>query len=153
MRGVGAGLAHTPDIVVRGLDGPGTYRLIEVKTFDPTGPSYITGASTTATDRDLVHQQIARDSRRGDYRLSGPGALTLPDRMRLTVVTVSVFGSLGPEVHTLMSLVSRRSGRRIPTALLPEVSWSAPALAPLAQTQELSRVRLEDDVQAAFVGF
>ena len=133
MHSSGAGLAHTPDIVVLGLDGPGTYRLIEVKTFDPTGPSYITGASTTATDRDLVHQHIARDSRRGDYHLSGPGARTLPDRMRLTVVTVSVFGSLGPEVHTLMSLVSRRSGRRIPTALLPEVSWSAPALAPLAR--------------------
>ena len=74
MHSSGAGLAHTPDVVVLGLDGPGTYRLIEVKTFDPTGPSYITGASTTATDRDLVHQHIARDSRRGDYHLSRPGA-------------------------------------------------------------------------------
>ena len=54
--------------------------------------------------------------------------------MRLTVVTLSVFGSLGPEVHSLLTIASRRFGRRIPTALLPEVSWTAPALAPLVRS-------------------
>ena len=61
-------------------------------------------------------------------------AAPLPPRMRLTVVTLSVFGSLGPEVHSLLSVVTRRFGRRIPTTLLPEVSWTAPSLAPLVRS-------------------
>ena len=36
MQGPGAALTHTPDIVALGLEAPGVYTCIEVKTFDPS---------------------------------------------------------------------------------------------------------------------
>ena len=41
MQGPGAILIHTPDIVALGLEAPGVYTCIEVKTFDPSGPTQL----------------------------------------------------------------------------------------------------------------
>ena len=40
MAGAGARLRHRPDAVICGLDGPGSYTLIDVKTFDACGSSH-----------------------------------------------------------------------------------------------------------------
>ena len=37
----GAGLPHIPDLVLEGFDGPHTFTLLEVKTFDPCGATHI----------------------------------------------------------------------------------------------------------------
>lgn len=51
MQTAGADLAHTPDLVLHGFDGPRTHTLVEVKTFDPAGHSRI-HSSHTVTDRE-----------------------------------------------------------------------------------------------------
>ena len=48
-QGSGAGLHHTPDLVVFDLDGPGTVRVIEVKTLYPCGPSHLADHHTDTT--------------------------------------------------------------------------------------------------------
>ena len=40
MQGPSGALTHTPDIVILGLEAPNVYTCIEVKTFDPTGPTH-----------------------------------------------------------------------------------------------------------------
>ena len=56
MQGPGAILTHTPDIVALGLDrGSGRpYTCIEVKTFDPSGPTHL-ATHHTATTRLGAH--------------------------------------------------------------------------------------------------
>ena len=41
MQAQGAALPHIPDLVLQGFDGPGTFTLVEVKTFDPAGDSHL----------------------------------------------------------------------------------------------------------------
>ena len=48
MQGPGAGLRKVPDIVLENFDGPRSFTLIDVKTFDPAGPTHI---NTNHTDR------------------------------------------------------------------------------------------------------
>ena len=66
---------------------PRSYTLIDVKTFDPAGPTHI---NTNHTDRDSLaaHLAIARNCRETEY---GP----LPARMRLIVLPISIFGAIG----------------------------------------------------------
>ena len=54
MQGPGAALTHTPDIVALGLEAPGVYTCIEVKTFDPSGPTHL-ATHHTATTRLVGH--------------------------------------------------------------------------------------------------
>mgnify|MGYP007125875359 CR=1 FL=1 len=48
-------LPHRPDIVVEGFDGPGSYLIIEVRTFDAASPT----ALTLGTDRHRLAGAIA----------------------------------------------------------------------------------------------
>ena len=49
----GAGLPHIPDIVLEGFDGPGTFTLVEVKTFDPAGDTHIERGSPHGSGRRI----------------------------------------------------------------------------------------------------
>ena len=122
MDGPGAGLRHRPDAVIAGLDGPGTYCLIDVKTFDPCGATHV---STDHTDRRRLaaHIAITRHSSRAEYG-------DLPPRMRLVVVAVSAFGSFGPSALDFFATLGRRSGESVPVPLLDSATWAAPRLAP-----------------------
>ena len=77
MQGPGAALTHTPDIVALGLEAPGVYTCIEVKTFDPSGPTHL-ATHHTATTRLGAHAAAVLASRRDEYRLTGPRALPPP---------------------------------------------------------------------------
>ena len=89
MAGPGAGLRHRPDAVIAGLDGPGSYCLIDVKTLDPCGATHV---ATDHTDRrrQSAHIAVARRSARDEYG-------DLPPRMRLVILAVSIYGSFGPD--------------------------------------------------------
>ena len=60
MQGPGAGLQHSPDLVLTGLDGPGTYRIVEVKTIDVTGPSHIQRHHACRASLRLSHPNVLR---------------------------------------------------------------------------------------------
>ena len=141
MQTAGADLAHTPDLVLHGFDGPRTHTLVEVKTFDPAGHSRI-HSSHTDRERGLAHVHAVRDSRRDDYRLGqGVGHRQLPRGMRLVVITVSTFGAIGTSGRALLSELGRRSAQRVPSSFHPEVSWAAPQLAPFARMAVTFAVR------------
>ena len=125
MQGPGAGLRHAPDIVLTDFDGARSYTLIDVKTLDAAGTTHI---SSHHTDRDRLtaHRHIATHSRDTEY---GP----LPPRMRLIIVAVSSFGSIGPGGQAFLSELGRRVGQTVPPALLPHASWATPRLAPMAR--------------------
>ena len=54
-------------------------------------------------------------------------------RVRLLVLTVSVFGSFGRPAHAFFAELSRRTGGAVPPPLLPSATWAAPRLAPFAR--------------------
>ena len=62
-------------------------RVLDVKTLDPSGDTH-RHVSHTDVDRLAAHARVERDCARDEY-----GAL--PPRLRLVVLTVSVFGSFG----------------------------------------------------------
>jgi len=125
MAGPGAGLQHRPDVVVVGMDGPGTYTLIDVKSLDPCGATHI---STDHTDRRRLaaHVAVAQRCARTEYG-------DLPPRMRLVVVAVSAFGSFGPSALHFFSALGRRAGATIPVPLLDSASWAVPCFAPFVR--------------------
>ena len=60
MQGPGATLQHTPDLVLAGYRGRGSYLLIEVKTFDAMCPAH---ASEVVRARHQPHTAVAARSR------------------------------------------------------------------------------------------
>ena len=66
MQGPGAGLRKVPDIVLENFDGPTSFTLIDVKTFDPAGPSNIT-TNHTDHDRSAAHRAVAHRCRVTEY--------------------------------------------------------------------------------------
>jgi hypothetical protein len=110
----------------------GTYRIVEVKTLDATGPSHIQHHHTDTT-RLGAHLAAEARSRRQEYRLAGDDATELPRGMRLSFFVVSTSGSLHGPSHSLLRDVARRSGRHLPASLLPVATWAAPAFAPFAR--------------------
>ena len=122
----------TPDLVLTGLDGPGTYRIVEVKTLDPTGPTHL-AAHHTNTTRLRAHLAAESRSRRAEYRLAGPGATELPRGVSLSFFVVSTLGALHGPSHALLRDVAHRAGRHLPASLLPVATWAAPAFAPFAR--------------------
>ena len=57
MDGPGALLHHTPDVVVLGLDAPGVWTMIEVKTLDVTASTHI---QSHHTDRERLVQEVLK---------------------------------------------------------------------------------------------
>ena len=132
MDGPGALLHHTPDVVVLGLDAPGVWTMIEVKTLDVTASTHIQSHHTDR-ERLAAHAAAIRASRRAEYRVDGPQAVPLPPHLRLRFLAVSTFGSISSSGHTLFSHLSRRLGEHVPYDLAPAATWAAPRLAPLAR--------------------
>ena len=55
----------------------------------------------------------------------------MPERMRLIVLPVSIFGAIGSSGQTFISELSRRMRGTVPSSLLPHASWATPKLAPM----------------------
>ena len=137
MQAEGAGLPHIPDLVLEGFDGPGTFTLLEVKTFDPCGATHM-GAQHTDRDRGAAHAHVVAQSRRVDYRLPDQ---PLPPRMRLVVISVSVAGAIGSAGQAFLRELGRRSSQHVPSLLSPESTWAAPRMAPFARMAIVMAVR------------
>ena len=140
MQTAGAGLHHTPDLVLIGLDGPGTYRIVEVKTLDPCAPTHL-GAHHTDSARLAAHTAAIQTSRRQEYRVDGPGASALPPRMRLSFLAISIFGSISSSGHHLIRDVCLAAGRSVPSPLLHAASWAAPEFAPFIRMALVLAIR------------
>ena len=99
--------------------------LLDLKTLDTAGATRI---ATSHTDRSRLPAHISTESRcaRDEYGV-------LPPRMRLVVISVSTFGSIGRAGVGLLAEVGRRVGGSLPGALLDQASWAAPQLAPFAR--------------------
>lgn len=134
-------LHHRPDIVLRGFDGPGTFTLIDVKTFDPAGP---TAVGTLHTDRVTRAFHVALEAVRTPRQYFGPTGV-VPDGLRgivrLRTFAVSVFGSFGEQALELLQDVGRRHADRLPGALAEESTWAAAQLGPYARMRVSLAVR------------
>ena len=139
-QGSGAGLHHTPDLVVFDLDGPGTVRVIEVKTLYPCGPSHLADHHTDTT-RLAGHVAAIRRSRREEYRVDGPGAQPLPPGMQLSFLAVSAFGAISSSGHTLLREISHRLGGRVPLPLLHTATWAASSFATFTRMAIVHAIR------------
>ena len=129
----GAGLAHRPDIVVRGMDGAmDSYVLIDIKTFDPAGASHRVHERTFEV-RGAAHAHV--------HRLCVAEYGTLPPRMRLVPFCVSVFGAIGQAGQRFLAELGRRAGGAVPTPLLDLATWATPMLAPLARMAMTTALR------------
>ena len=110
-----------------------SFTLIDVKTFDPAGASHI---NTNHTDRTRLaaHRAIARHSRETEY---GP----LPERMRLIILPIRIFGAIGTPGQAFISELSRRVGGSVPPSLLPHASWATPRVGPMIRMALTHAVR------------
>ena len=95
MAGPGAGLAHRPDIVLRGFDGPQSFTLLDIKTFDVAGATHVNAQHTDAR-RFATHTSVASHCVNTEYGV-------LPPRMRLI---------------RFLSDLGKRSGGGVPVSLL-----------------------------------
>ena len=122
------GLGHQPDIVLEGFDGRGSYTILEIKTCEPAGATYIARRHTDTT-RGAAHRYLEQ--------ILAPGQYTLPThqlgepRLRLVTVAVSVHGALGSEAQTFIRQISARVAGAVPYRLLDDASWATQGCAPL----------------------
>ena len=137
MQAQGASLPHIPDIVLEGFDGPHTFTLVEVKTFDPAGDTHLASRHTDR-DRGAAHAYVAALSRRADYHVD---LTPLPARMRLVVFSISTSGAIGPSGQAFLRELGRRSSQHVPSLLYPEATWAAPRMAPFARMAIVFAVR------------
>ena len=88
------------------------------------------------TDRTRLaaHLAVARRCRVTEY---GP----LPERMRLIVIPVSIFGAIGTPGQAFISELSRRVGGAVPSSLLPHASWATPRVGPMIRMALTHAVR------------
>ena len=107
--------------------GPGTYLLIDVKTFDGSGATHVAHDHTNRV-RLAAHVAEERRCRSQDYRVTA--ASPLPQGMSLVVFTVSTLGTLGPEAAKLVAALSHRNSGNVPGSLLDAASWACPRLGP-----------------------
>ena len=133
MQGPGASLPKPPDIVLHDFDGPLSHTLIDVKTFDVSGATHV-ATHHTDTTRLAAHAAVAARCARDEY---GP----LPPRMRLIVLAVSTFGSIGTPGQALIAELSRRTLARVPPTLLGHASWAVPRLGPMIRMALTHAVR------------
>ena len=122
------GLGHQPDIVLEGFDGRDSYTILEIKTCEPAGDTYI-AHQHTATSRGAAHRFLERTFAPGQYTIPAhqPGS----PRLRLLTFVVSVRGALGSEAQTFIRQLSARVAGAVPYRLLDEASWATQGCAPL----------------------
>ena len=137
-QGPGASLYHTPDIVLVGLDGPGRYTLVEVKTFDVAGHTHLTSSAHPDRSRLTVHAEVARLSARDEYRTQ---AQPLAPAFRLVHFPISTFGSIGPSGQKLLSDLGRRVHGHVPASLLSQATWATPRFSMFARMAVTFAVR------------
>ena len=133
MAGPGAGLRHRPDAVITGLDGPSSFTLIDVKTFDVCAQSHIS-SHHSSTRRGRTHSAVASLCASSEYG-------TLPPRMRLVVLALSTHGAFGAPALRFLADLSRRAGTGIPVSLLPCATWAVPRFAPFVRMAVSHAVR------------
>ena len=109
-------------MTLENFDGAQSFLLIDVKTLDPAG---LTHVLTRHTDhvRLAAHRYATKRAVEEEY-----GAL--PARMRLVVLPISTFGTIGTPGHALIGELSRRVRASVPYSLLPHASWATLALVP-----------------------
>ena len=80
-------MRKVPDIALENFEGPRSFTKVPGEDLDPAGPTHI---ATNHTDRTRLaaHAAVARRCRDTEY---GP----LPERMRLIVLPISIFGAIG----------------------------------------------------------
>ena len=133
MQGPGGGLNHRPDIELRNFDGPRSYTLLDIKTFDAAGATHVASQHTDAS-RSAAHTSIASHCVGTEYS-------ALPPRMRLIPLTVSTHGAFGPEATRFLSDLGKRSGGGVPVSLLDSATWAVPRFAPFIRMAVAHAVR------------
>ena len=147
--GLGAPDADQPDIVVlEGFDGPGSYTILEIKTCEPAGYTFIAHRHTA------THRGAGRTDRFLEQTYS-PGQYTLPAhqpgarRLRLLTFVVSVRGALGSEAQAFIRQISPRVAGAVPYRLLACLASEASELghtglcSPLIfSSRDLSRIQV-----------
>ena len=115
--------------------------LIDIKTIDTAGPTWISTAHTD-TSRLAAHR-VKEEEGPAEYfpsadprQACGPGT-----SMRLVTFVVSTFGALGAQAQSLISTLSTRAGRAVPSSLLDQTSWATPTLAPFVRMTMTMAVR------------
>ena len=108
--------------MLRGFDGPQSYTLLDVKTFDAAGATHVASQHTDAR-RFAAHTSIASHCVGTEYGV-------LPPRMRLIPLTVSIGGAFGPEAMRFLADLGKRAGSCVPVSLLDCATWAAPRFAP-----------------------
>ena len=128
-------LLHRPDIVLIDFDGPRTFTLIDVKTFDPCGATWVTRSHTDTTPRAAHHELERRQTPRSYFGPTGSLDPTDPLRpfVRLVTFSLSTFGSFGQPALDLLRDVGRRLGGHLPALLSDDASWAAFEFAPYAR--------------------
>ena len=122
----GGGKPHGP---------PGTFTLIDVKTFDPGGATWIRTHHTDTVAR-AAHEELERVRTPRAY--FGPSrALDASDPLRshtrLVTFALSTFGCFGRPALDLLRDMGRRTGGALPASLADDSSWAAFEFAPYAR--------------------
>ena len=141
MSTTGTLLRKRPDIVLVGLDGPRSYVLIDIKTIDVAGPTWIATAHTD-TSRLAAHR-VKEEAGLGEYFVDGDASAAAPafTSFRLVTFVVSTFGSLGAQAQSLITSISGKVGRSVPASLLDQTSWATPSFAPFVRMAMTMAVR------------
>jgi hypothetical protein len=95
---------------LEGFDGPGSYKILEIKTCEPAGDTFIAHRHT-ATSRGAAHRFLEQTYSPGQYTMPAhqPGA---------------------PRLRLLTFVVSVRVAGAVPYRLLDEASWATQGCAP-----------------------
>ena len=120
------GLRHRPDLAVADWDGPGSYLVIEIKSFDSLGRTRLATHHTDRSDRRGAAHRAVEQRALAQY-------IPLPPRFRVVTVAIDPYGVIGPEGLALISEMGRRAGGAVPLSLYDETSWAAPQFAPFVR--------------------
>ena len=104
------GLGHQPDIVLEGFDGRDSYTILEIKTCEPAGDTYI-AHHRTATSRGAAHRFLEQTFAPGQYTMPAhqPGA----PRLRLITFVVSIRGAVHLELDHADPRLKMRPGHML----------------------------------------
>ena len=104
------------------------FTLIDVKTFDPAGATWVARSHTDRVPR-AAHVVLERERTPRQYfgPTGAPDPLDVPmcHRLRLVPFTLSTFGAFGQPALDLLHDLGRRVGGHLPASLTDEASWAA----------------------------
>ena len=129
----GQALPKRPDLVVLGLDGPGSACVIDVKTGDAGLDSFLAAPCSSHSIRDSFHAVKERDSRHDYFGAMDGGKPRDELLLSLCTFSVSTSGTIGPEAQAFLDHVSTRRGCTVPCSLLGEASWAVPVFSLFAR--------------------